>query len=179
VLLVIAMIVAALIAVFIILFGVAIFRRKWPIRTWVTGIMVGLIFIGLAFGGALTADVYPNIRASYNANVFTTVRPLTAFNSVDENQANAGEINVVPSSSYYVSLNYYGHPDLNSIKTYVRSGTLYIDSSTFNWHRNCQSICIPDTYNMVITIYSPNAQELINQLDGGPVPIGPGPVAPM
>ena len=173
----IAMVVVGLIALFIILFGIAIFRRKWPIRTWVTGMMVGLIFIGLAIGGALTADVYPNIRDRYNANVHTTVRISKSFTAVNLiGDADVG-INYAPSSKYYVSLNYYERPNLASIKTYVKSGTLVIDTSQFNEHRNCQAICIPNNYNMEITVYTPDALQLINQNDAIPIapPLPPDP----
>jgi len=169
----IAMVVVGLIALFVILFGIAIFRRKWPIRTWVTGMLVGLIFIGLATGGALGADVYPNIRDRYNTNVHSTVRivkPFTAVNIIGN--ADVG-INFESSSKYYVSLNYYAHPALASIKTYVKNGTLVIDTSQFNWHRSCQAICIPNTYNMSITIYTPDALQLMNQ--DGAIPIKPLP----
>lgn len=173
VLLNVAMAVVALISLFIILFGIAIFRRKWPIRTWVTGMLIGLIFIGLSTGGALAADVYPNIRDRYNANVHTTVRDIQPFTTVtaigDRN------VNYVPADTYSVSLNYYGHPNLSAIKTYVKNGTLVVDSSQFNPNRNCQAICIPHTYNMVITIYTPDALQLINQNDGAGPMISPMP----
>jgi phage shock protein PspC (stress-responsive transcriptional regulator) len=152
----IVMIVAGLIALFFVLFGMAMFRRKWPIRTWITGMLVGLIFIGLAAGGALAADAVPNVRDRYNANVHTTVRTVKPFTSVNS-VGDGVDINYQMSSAYSVNLNYYTNPNLASIKTTVQNGTLTIDSSQFNWHRNCQTICIPSTYHMVITVNSPNA----------------------
>lgn len=158
----IAMLITGLVALFIMLFGIAIFRRKWPIRTWVTGILIGLIFIGLAVGGALATDVYPNVRARYDANIHTVVRRLAPFNTVNLNSADAIDINFVTSSQYYVSLNYYGHPNLASITTNVENGSLVINSNQFNWGRNCTAICIPKSYDMVVTIYAPNATQLGN-----------------
>lgn len=158
----IAMVVVGLIALFIILFGIAMFRRKWPIRTWVTGMLVGLIFIGGAVGGALGGDVYPSIRDRYNANVHTSTHSLPAFTALDAS-GQAADINFQTSNTYYISLTYYDHPNLDSIKTSVKNGTLLIDTSGFDEHRNCQTICIPDTYNLAITVYSPDAQQLANQ----------------
>lgn len=43
--------VVAMVAIFIILFGMAVFRRKWPIRGWLTGVLAGLTIIGLVGGG--------------------------------------------------------------------------------------------------------------------------------
>jgi phage shock protein PspC (stress-responsive transcriptional regulator) len=154
--------VVSLITLFIILFGIAMFQRKWPIRTWVTGMLVSLIFIGGAVGGALAADVYPNVRDRYNDNVHVTVRSLAAFTSLNITGPEEN-INFQTSNTYSVSLKYYDHPDLANVKTLVQNKTLIIDSTQFDWHRNCQIICFPDTYNLVITIYSPNAQQLANQ----------------
>ena len=167
--------VIGLIAVFVILFGIAIFQRKWPIRSWITGVLVGLIFIGLAIGGALAGDIYPSIRDHYNANLHTTTYSIKPFTTVNANNANV-DINYVTANKYYVALNYYGHPDLATVKTSVTNGTLLIDTSQFNEHRNCQTLCIPNTYNLSLTIYSPNAVELENQSnDGPPAPVVPAP----
>jgi phage shock protein PspC (stress-responsive transcriptional regulator) len=160
----VTMIVVGLVAFFIMFFGIAIFRRKWPIRTWVTGILIGLIFIGLAIGGALTANIYPNVRDQYNSNTHTTIRTVKPFTTVNLNNVNnVNNINFVTSSKYYVSFNYYGHPNLASIITSVQNGSLVISSNQFNSLRDCSAICIPSGYNMVVTIYTPNAVQLINQ----------------
>jgi phage shock protein PspC (stress-responsive transcriptional regulator) len=158
----IAIAVVGLIMLFIILFGIAMFQRKWPIRTWVTGMLIGLIFIGSAVGGALAADVYPNVRDRYNDNVHVTIRSLTPFTSMNITGPEEN-INFQTSNTYSVSLKYYDHPNLANVKTIVQNKTLAIDSTQFDWHRNCQIICFPDTYNLVITVYSPNAQQLANQ----------------
>ena len=159
-----AMVVVGLVAFFIMFFGIAIFRRKWPIRTWVTGILIGLIFIGIAIGGALTADVYPNVRDQYNANIHTTIRTIKPFTTLNvENVNNVNDINVVTSNKYYISFNYYGHPNLASIKTNVINGSLVINSNQFNALRDCTAICIPSGYNTIITIFAPNALQLIQK----------------
>lgn len=148
--------VAALVSLFIILLGMAIFRRKWPIRNWITGVLVGLLLIGMAAGGALTADAVPNVRDRYNANVHTTTRSIKPFTAVNGDLGNGVDVNYQASDKYSVSLKYYGNPDISNIKTTVTNGTLVIDTQQFDWHRNCSTICIPDTYDMQITINSPN-----------------------
>jgi phage shock protein PspC (stress-responsive transcriptional regulator) len=158
--------IVGLIGVFIIFFGIAMFRRKWPIRTWVTGTLVGIIFIGLAVGGALAGNVYPNVRDRYNANVHTSIRTLPSFSTaIISGPAN---INFQTSNTYYVGLQYYGHPNLGQVKTVVQNHKLIINSGQFSWSRHCQTICIPNNYNLVITIYSPNAQQLSDQFDNIP-----------
>lgn len=168
--------ISGLVAVFIIVFGIAIFKRKWPLRTWITGVLAGLIFIGLAVGGALTADVYPSVRDRYNANLHTTTYSVQPFTTINANNSDV-DINYQISSTYYVSLSYYARPNLSAVKTSVENGTLVIDTSQFNENRNCQTLCIPKTYNLSITIYAPNAAELESQ-DGNnmPKPLPPMPV---
>ncbi len=147
--------VAALISLFVVLFGVAIFRRRWPIRGWVTGILIGLIFIGTAAGGALAADAVPHVRDRYNANIHTVVRQVKPFTNVSAT-GDGVNINYQVSDSYSVSVKYYGQPNLGNIKTTVVNGTLVIDTQQFDWHRNCETLCIPDTYNVELTVSSPN-----------------------
>ena len=164
---------AGLIAVFIVLFGLSIFRRKWPIPTWITGVLIGLILIGLPVGGALTADVAPQVRSTYNANEHTTVRNMQPFSAVDLTNVNDNaDINIETASTYSVSLYYYGHPDLGNIKTTVSHGTLYINTQEYNQNRDCQAICIPNNYNLTITIYTPKSPTLIdpNGMFGEPTP---------
>ncbi|HXR49845.1 MAG TPA: PspC domain-containing protein [Verrucomicrobiae bacterium] len=168
----IAAAVAALMAVFIILFGVAIFRRKWPIRTWITGVLAGLIFIGMAAGGALAADVYPTVHARYNANLHSTTRTVQPFTAVNVDNMDVN-LNYQVSDKYYVALSYYDHPNLVPVKTIVQNGILILDTRQFNELRNCQTLCLPDTYNLTITVYSPNAINLENQYNVQPMPALP------
>ncbi len=171
------MAVVALIASFTILFGTAMFRRKWPIRTWATGVLIGLTFVGLAVGGALAGDVYPNVHGRYNANVHSVIRKTAAFTAVNIGRS-VEDINFQPSNTYSVGMTYYGNPDLAKVKATVQNKTLLVDASQFDEHRGCRVICIPPTYNLVITVYAPNALQLSNQFFGAP-PLPPKPFDPM
>lgn len=162
-LLYLAMSVIALAAIFIILFGVAIFRRKWPIRNWLTGTLAGLLLIGVAVCGSLVASVYPTVRNAYNDNVHTTTRSLKSFNSINITDDNAWDIDFAYSSNYYVTMNYFDNPNLSNVRTSVNNKVLTIDTNQFDWQRDCQILCVPDTYNLNITVYSPNFNQLQNQ----------------
>lgn len=154
--------VTALIAVFIVIFGVAIFRRKWPIRTWITGVLVGLVFVGLAIVGALIADVYPAVKNAYNANTHQTIRSVKEFNSIDLEGNDLYNINFIPSHKYLVGFDYYGHPNLSKIITSVSKQTLFINTYNFKSTRDCATLCIPNNYNLSIDIYTPYANQLSN-----------------
>jgi hypothetical protein len=140
-------------------------------------VLAGLILIGAATGGALAADVYPTVRDAYNANTHTTVRSLQPFNTV--NVSDDTDIRFRTSDKYYVALNYFGDPNINTIKTSVHNGTLLIDSGNFDQHRNCHGFCVPETYNMVVTVYSPNALQLEMQDMPKPVPAPESPKPPV
>lgn len=170
----ISMVSVALIASFIIIFGIALFRRKWPIRAWVTGVLVGLLLIGLAVGGALVGNVYPNVRDRYNANLHSSLRNLPAFNTVYISGP-WSNVNFQTSNTYSVDLTYYDHPNLSEVKTTIQNKALTIDTTQFNPNRNCQSICIPNNYNLSITVYAPDATQLANQSGYAP-PLPPMPI---
>ena len=138
----IAISVVGLVTLFIILFGIAMFRRKWPIRAWVTGMLVGLIFIGGTVGGVLVADVYPNVRDRYDSNIHITTRSLTPFSTLNITGPEEN-INFQTSNTYSVSLKYYDDPNLTNVKTIVRNKTLVIDSTQFDRQRNCPIISSP------------------------------------
>jgi phage shock protein PspC (stress-responsive transcriptional regulator)/anti-sigma28 factor (negative regulator of flagellin synthesis) len=156
--------VAAMVGIFIILFGMAVFARKWPIRGWLTGVLVGLTLIGAVCAGALAADTIPTVRDRYNSHLHTVTRQLKPFTGVNVKGQDV-TINFQASDKYYVSLKYFDNANVGAIKTNVNNGTLVIDSTNFPWHRVCDKLCLPDNYNMVITVYSPN-QPRVDFADG-------------
>ena len=155
-----SLVLAGLVGLFVVLFGVSFFKRKWPIKGWITGVLLGIFFIGLAVAIALAADVAPNVRDRYNANTHTISRSVQPFTSVN---ATGDGLNFEYdyATTYSVALNYYGNPDTSTIKTTVVNNVLQINAQNFNWHRNCDMLCIPDTYNMVVRVYSPTQPPII------------------
>ncbi len=153
--------VAAILSLFVVLLGLDIYRQKWPIRAWMTGVLVGLVLIGVAVGGALTADVAPQVRDRYNANIHTTVHTVHPFTSVDLSGVGSEvrDIEYQTSSTYSVSLRYYGRPDLAPIKTDVTNGVLKINTRGFDNDRHCADLCIPNNYDLIIMINSPTPPE--------------------
>ena len=154
-----AFLVTSLFLLFTVLFGLAIFRRKWPIRGWVTGILAGLAFISLAVGGALAANVIPNIHDRYNANAHSTSHVVQPFTSVNFLSDDVG-VTYATGPTYSVSFNYFDKPDLSTIKITELNGTLLVDSQNFNNRRHCSGLCLPNSYNLHITITSPNMDQI-------------------
>jgi len=155
--------VAALLALFTIIFGIAAFKRKWPVSSWVVGGLVGLLLLSIAGSIALGADIAPQVRDRYNAHLHATTRTMQPFTAVTA-MGEGVNINFEQSSTYAVRLNYYDNPNLQDIKTTVKDGTLTIDSTSFDWHRHCPELCIPDTYDVTVTVQAPNADTLTTPL---------------
>ncbi|HEV2403012.1 MAG TPA: PspC domain-containing protein [Candidatus Saccharimonadales bacterium] len=168
-----------LVCVFIVLFGIAFLRHRWPIKAWVTGVLVGLIFIGLAIGGALTADVYPNVHDTYLKNTHTALRVMPPFSSLSIVSGGAidNNINFVQSDKYMIAFNYYDHPNIAAVKASVNKGVLLIDTSNFGWVRSCSTPCFPNAYRLNITVYAPDVLQLEGQATPG-IPIVP-PASPI
>jgi hypothetical protein len=150
---------AAIAAIILILAGIATFRRKWPVSGWITGVLVGLILLGTIVGGALAGDAAPRIRARYQATVHTTaIQNITPFNKV----VSTGPVDItyISSPTYAANLHYSGNPSPSLVKTQVRNGVLYIDSTALGNDKHCTMLCLYPRYDMTIQIYAPNVENL-------------------
>jgi phage shock protein PspC (stress-responsive transcriptional regulator) len=156
-LVVLGMILAAIIALFLMLVGVAALKRKWPIRGWVTAVLAGVFLVGLAATSALAADIGPRIEERYHESMHTTaVKNIQPFNQVKT----YGELDVsyISSPSYSVNLHYFGSPDLSKIKVSVKDNVLIVDSSKFDGRAHCHMLCLFPEYNMTVQIAAPNVK---------------------
>ena len=121
--------------------------------------LVGLLLLSIAGSIALGADIAPQVRDRYNAHIHSVIRTVQPFTRVDAIGSGVN-LNFEQSSTYAIKISYFDNPDLRNIKTTVTNGTLTLDYSSFDWHRHCTDLCIPDTYNVTVTIYAPNADSL-------------------
>jgi len=154
----VGLIMGILVSIFLILIGIASFRHKWPIRGWVTGLLVGLFLLGSIIGGALAGDAAPRIRERYQATLHTTaIQNITPFNKV----VSTGPLDItyVSSPTYAANLHYSGTYDTSKIKFVVRDNTLYIDSTALDNDHHCTMLCLYPRYDMTAQIYAPNVQD--------------------
>lgn len=153
------MVVVATITVFSWLVGIATFKRRWPLRAWLTGLLAGIFLISSAASIALAADAGPRIRDRYEAGLHTTaVKNIQPFSNV---QVNGIDIAYVPSPNYAVNLHYFGHPDLSKIKVHVANGTLYVDATALTAGSHCNMLCLFPRYDLTVQVYAPNVQNFI------------------
>ena len=155
-----AMILVAIVAIFLLLIGIATFKRKWPIRGWITALLAGIFLIGSVASIALAADAAPRIQQRYEVLMHTTaVKNIQPFNKV----VTTGDIDItyVSSPNYAVNVHYSDHPDLSKLKIHVTGSTLYIDSTALDSYKHCTMLCLFPRYNMTVQVYAPNIEQFV------------------
>lgn len=145
----------ALVALFSVLIGIAMIRRKWPIAPWATGTLIGLLFIGLAAGISLGADIVPKVRSRVEAAHRTTTVSVSDFS----NLVASGNVmvDVEQSDKPRVTMRYVGNPDISKVQITSTDGTLRIDSSRLKDRSDCATLCLYQNYDFRITVYTPVA----------------------
>ena len=147
-----------IVALFLILIGIASFLRKWPVRGWITAVLLGLFLVGSAATAALAADAVPHVRDRYETMVHTTaIKDVRPFKKVETN----GDIDLsyISSPDYAVNVHYVDHPDLSKLKVYVKDSTLHVDSTQLDNAKHCTMLCLFPRYNMTVQIYAPNIED--------------------
>jgi phage shock protein PspC (stress-responsive transcriptional regulator) len=156
------MIGAIITSVFLFLMGVAAFKRKWPVRGWVTGILAGLLLLSFTTSMALTADTVPRVQERYETTLRTTaVKDIQPFNKIVTN----GNVDIayISSPEYAVNIRYSDHPDLSKVSVKVQDGTLYIDSRQLDEEpSHCTMLCLFPNYNMTVRVYAPSIDDIMN-----------------
>lgn len=148
---------AAIASFFLVLTGIATFRRKWPIRGWITGVLAGLFLAGSVASLALAADAAPRVRERYETGLHTTaIANIQPFNQV---QVNGIDIDYISSPNYAVNLHYFDHPDLSKIKVHVANDTLFVDATALTSGNHCTMLCLFPKYDLTVQVYAPNIQD--------------------
>jgi len=143
-----------IVALFGILCGLAMFKRRWPVPGWATGILAGIFLIGATAAVVLSADAAPKVRDRYLSRSHTTTRSVQAFQDVVI-QGKDVDYQWEYADSYSVSFHYFDSPDISKIKTTVSNDVLTIDTTSYNRDRDCQMLCLFRAYNLLITVKGP------------------------
>lgn len=149
---------AFLASLFMMVAGIAIFKRKWPLNGWTTGVLAVVFLAGSITSIALIADATPRVNQRYQALIHTTAEPnITAFSKV-VSKGNV-DLSYISSPTYGVNLHYTDHPDISKVKVYVANDTLYVDSRELDRLPNhCTMLCLYPRYDMIVQIYAPNVE---------------------
>jgi phage shock protein PspC (stress-responsive transcriptional regulator) len=142
-------------SIFMILAGVAIFRRKWPINGWLTGVLATVFLAGSVVVFALAADAAPRLNQRYHALTHVTgIEHIEPFNKVVT--TGSVDLTYIASPTYAANVRYVGDPDLSKLKIHVAHKTLYVDSQQLDRAKHCTMLCLFPRYNMTVQIYAPN-----------------------
>jgi phage shock protein PspC (stress-responsive transcriptional regulator) len=113
---------ATLMAIFLIVSGIAGFRRKWPLKAWITGALGGLFLLSMVTTGALAADAAPRVQERYESMIHTTaidnIQPFTKVVS-------KGEVDL----SYTSAPNYA--PNIENFDVPPRTDVFYPEDPAF------------------------------------------------
>jgi phage shock protein PspC (stress-responsive transcriptional regulator) len=146
-----------LIALFLVLVGITIFKRKWPIRAWMTAVLVGLFLVGTATAGALVPDAVTRTHQRYESTVHVTaVKNVQPFTSVDS--TGSVDFEEISSPNYAINIRYVGNPDLSKLKISVQNGVLHVDSTQLDAASHCIMLCLFPGYDMTVQVFAPNIQ---------------------
>ena len=154
----IVMVLGVIASIFLMLTGVAALKRKWPVRGWLTAVLVGLFLLGFVAASALAADAAPRVRDRYESSRHTTaIKNIQPFSKVDT----SGDVDIeyIASPNYAVNVQYVGNPDLSKLKVNVSNDTLYVNSTALDQNNHCTMLCLYPRYDMVVDIYAPNIQD--------------------
>lgn len=151
------MLLIVLAGLFLALMGIATFKRKWPIRGWITGVLAGIFVLSSIAGCALAADAAPRVQQRYQAIMHTTaVKNIKPFNKVTT-EGNI-DLTYISSPNYAVNIHYADHPDVSKLKVYVSDNTLHVDARQLP-ENHCTMLCLYPRYNMTVQIYAPNIEK--------------------
>ncbi len=154
----------ALATVFMVVLGLAMVRRRWPIAPWATGILISLLFVGLASGIALGADVAPTVRQRFISAHHSSTSGLEPFTTV--NVTGERPVEFRHGDGYAISYSYVNNPDIK-VSAGVVGQTLELNTDKFSRQNNCSVLCLFPDYDLTITVYSPNTPAVTYQ--GRPV----------
>lgn len=166
VLIVSAILFAALLAGFLLLAGLAMVKRKWPLPAWAAGVM-GIVWLAsLAVGGALTADTVPKVRDRYEAAQHIYTVPLAEFNKLQIIGSHETSIKYEESADRSISIRYWGKVDLSRMKTAVKDQTLTVDAESIASSMRCKAFCVFHPPILEVTVKGPKLQEVTTETPG-------------
>ncbi len=147
-----------ILAVFVLLAGRAMLRRKWTVPGWVTAVLVSVGLLATAAGLALGFSVAPTIGQRYTALHHSEWREQPVFAQVHI-ELNGVGFTTQNDSKYGVEIRTFGTVDTSGITTKVSGGSggqLQIDSTHFKGPKHrCVGLCPYGPTNTEIVIHGP------------------------
>lgn len=165
-----SMVLVAVTALFLLLAGVAMVRRKWAVPGWAVAALAGIFLVSIVAGTAALPDTVNSVQSRYEAAQHTEVRKMSAFERV---RVQAGPAPMAyryeQSDTYSVELHYLGDVDTKEITTAVTDKTLTVDTRSFHGGRDwdCTGMCVGPSEFMEVVIRAPMSYYDLQAEDGG------------
>ncbi len=165
VLLCVSLLFMLMIALFLLVGGLAMVKRKWPLPGWGLGAMVAIALASLAVGAALSADAAPRIRDRYEAANHTYTRSVPEFHKLNV-VGGTDVIRYEEAPAYAVIVKYWGDVDVSKIEAVVKDQTLSFDARTLARETQCQRLCLFQSPIREVIIQGPKLQEVVADMAG-------------
>jgi len=163
-----AFVVAISVALFLLVTGLAVARRKWPLPSWGLGAIVAVFLASLAVSGALAADAAPKIKHRYDATHHTYSRTVSEFHKLAVEGGPEINVRYEKSPTYGVSVSYWGSANIFKLKTEVKDQTLTVDTHALADSMRCQKpFCLLADPTIDVVIHGSKLQEVTSDLVGG------------
>lgn len=164
-LVVLGLLAAGVVAAFLLLFGMAMIRRKWTLPGWVAAAMVGVFLVCVSVGAALTPGIVQDVRHRYEAAHHTARRNLEAFNALHVVGDSYVHTSFAPSDRYYLEIRYYGDMDPGLITATIDNGVLTVNPEKFVEATRCKAICFHNEPFIDVTVHAPSVDRI--EVGGG------------
>lgn len=141
----------------ILLTGISMIKRRWPIPTWATAMLFAAVIIGGATGTAMGFDIVRSVSEKYEASKRTEIRQLSAFTKLELSSYNT-TVMYEPADTHSVEVRTKGKVDTNALKTDVVDGTLRFTNEATS-HNVCGfSPCI-QLEHAEIVVHAPTIEQ--------------------
>lgn len=158
-----AFITAAIAALFFVITGLAVVKRKWPLQGWALGAIVAVFLIGVTVSGALAADTAPRVSQRYEASRHTYTRTVPEFRKLHVvGDHTMSDVRYEESSNYKVTAKYWGNADFSTLVTDVTDQVLTIDLAQVAESVGCKKLCIFQPEYVEIVIQGPKLEEIVS-----------------
>lgn len=155
------MVTLAVLALLLMAVAMATLKRKWTMPGWVTGTMIGVIFIAASVGTAIGFEVAPQVRDRYRELQQTQTYDLPPFNKTDLIGKEA-TFRFEPDDEYKLEVRYFGQKDqLQGIDKKVENGTLKIDTTGYKGEERDCVLCIDPGDELEVIIHAPATHPLL------------------
>ncbi len=156
----------AVVALFLLIAGLSLIKRKWRLPGWGLGAMIAIFLASLAVSGALVADAAPKIHQRYEASQHTYTLELPEFHKLQATGSFDSSITYEEATDYSVTIKYWGDVDFSKLKAQVQDGLLTIDSNALAESLRCEKFCLFHSPILRVVVRGPQLTEATADMQG-------------